>query len=279
MWPVNNVGLVTQAQNLRPDLPPPVATLNGYRTASIIAAGSTQISLSAIGVPPSGKMSDYVGAVYLQSQADVTTYMAGPHTTPAFYLAPFSASIPADTTFTAVGPGTPPSHFDISAPVQANIPAPIGPGPSITVLMPDPVIPTVATTVWGGAEGAIATLNSALSKTGDIAQTIGNSLNGLQAAQDHASQQIDVVDSGIGNLVDADLGNVGAQMQSLQIRRQLATQALSLGSQWPQLLFAVQMNRATCWGVGRVRCLQRDRRQRQNRSVLNFRVSGVGFSS
>lgn len=102
--------------------------------------------------------------------------------------------------------------------------------------MPFPVIPTVSTTSWGGAEGAIATLNSALSKTGDMAQNLGNALNTLQAAQDHASQQIDVIDSGIGNLVDADLGKVAAQMQALQIRQQLAIQTIGLDNQRSQLI-------------------------------------------
>ena len=102
--------------------------------------------------------------------------------------------------------------------------------------MPDPVIPTISTATWGGAEGAIATLNSAMSKTGDMAQNIGNALNTLQAAQVHASQQIDVIDSGIGNLVDADLGKVAAQMQALQIRQQLSVQTLGLDNHGAQLL-------------------------------------------
>ena len=154
-------------------------------------------------------------------------------------MTPFSASIPSGTTITAVDTTIPPRYFDISLPAAANIPVPtLPPGDwyPITVLMPFPVIPTVSTTSWGGAEGAIATLNSALSKTGDMAQNLGNALNTLQAAQDHASQQIDVIDSGIGNLVDADLGKVAAQMQALQIRQQLAIQTIGLDNQRSQLI-------------------------------------------
>ena len=181
-------------------------------------------------------MSDCVGATYLQNQADVDAYMAGPHTTPAFYLTPFSASIPAGTTITGVDPNT--GYFDISSPATANIPVPvlIGNWHALNVLMPNPTIPTTSTATWGGAEGAIATLNSAMSKTGDMAQNLGNALNTLQAAQDHASQQIDVIDSGMGNLVDADLGKVAAQMQALQIRQQLAIQTIGLDNQRSQLI-------------------------------------------
>lgn len=79
----NNVGLVTSVQNLRPKLPPPVDRLPGYRTQTIVT-GSTRIDLGLIQPPRSGNMSDCVGATYLQSQADVDAYMAGPHKTPAF---------------------------------------------------------------------------------------------------------------------------------------------------------------------------------------------------
>jgi flagellin-like hook-associated protein FlgL len=236
----NNVGLVASVRNLRPDLPPPIITLHGYRTQTI-TTGSTTIDLGLMEQPPSGNMSDYVGATYLQSQADVDAYMAGPHTTPAFYLSPFSASIPSGATITDFDRGVPPRYFDISPPATADIPVPhlIGNWYPINVLMPAPVIPAVTTTVWGGAEGAIATLNSAMSKTGDMGQTIGNALNTLQAAQNHASEQVDVIDSGIGDLVDADLGKVSAQMQALQIKERLAAQSLSLGNQWPQLLLSL----------------------------------------
>jgi flagellin len=102
--------------------------------------------------------------------------------------------------------------------------------------MPNPVVPTTSTASWGGAEGAIATLNSAMNKAGDISQNLGNAINSLKSAQDHASEQIDVTNGGIGNLVDADLGKVGAQLQAMQIRQQLAAQSVGLGNQWPQLL-------------------------------------------
>jgi flagellin-like hook-associated protein FlgL len=233
----NNVGLAASAQNLRPTQPPRVVTEGGYRTQTI-AAGSTRIDLGAITVPPSGNVQDYVGATYLQNQADIDAYMAGPRTTPAFYLVPFSASIPPGTTITAVDPAIPSRYFNISSPATADIPVPLLPGgwDPINMLMPNPVVPTTSTASWGGAEGAIATLNSAMNKAGDISQNLGNAINSLKSAQDHASEQIDVTNGGIGNLVDADLGKVGAQLQAMQIRQQLAAQSVGLGNQWPQLL-------------------------------------------
>ncbi len=191
--------------------------------------------------PPSGHVSDYVGATYLQSQADLDNYNAGPRDTAAFYLIPFSAAIPSGTTISAVDPAlSGPTYIDISAPTTAGIAAPvphIAPFPGDIVLMvPTPAPPIVTTAIWGGAEGAVATLNSALRKTGEMAQTLGNSANSLQQLQDHATQSIDNLNSGIGSLVDADMGKVSAALQSLQIQQQLATQSLSIGNQWPTLL-------------------------------------------
>src|ERR1019366_10698183 len=89
---------------------------------------------------------------------------------------------------------------------------------------------------WVGAEGAIATLNSALRKTGDMAQTLGNAVNSLQQAQDRATQSADDLNLSIGNTTDADMGKVSANLQSLQIRQQLATQTLVLGEQMSDLI-------------------------------------------
>lgn len=114
----------------------------------------------------------------------------------------------------------------------ANIPS----GSVIGVLMPLPVIPFVESSPWTGAAGAIATLNSALQKTGDMAQTLGNAVNTLRTAQDSATQLSDDLTNSDGILTDADMGKVSANLEALQIRQQLATQALVLGEQTSSLI-------------------------------------------
>ena len=47
------------------------------------------------------------------------------------------------------------------------------------------------------------------------------------------------VNTGLGSLVDADLAKESAQLQALQIRQQLGTQALSLANQAPQTLLSL----------------------------------------
>ena len=69
-----------------------------------------------------------------------------------------------------------------------------------------------------------------------MGQKLGNAINSLQQAQDHTTQAYDLLQGNIGTLTDADLGKVDAQMESLKIKVQLATQSLALGNQWPNLL-------------------------------------------
>ena len=52
------------------------------------------------------------------------------------------------------------------------------------------------------------------------------------------NDKVDALNTGLGSLVDADLAK-SAQLQALQIRQQLGTQALSLANQAPQTLLSL----------------------------------------
>ena len=91
--------------------------------------------------------------------------------------------------------------------------------------------------------GALATAGGVvLNKTNDVA----NALNNYGAASnfiDHQttfnSNKIDALNSGLGSLIDADLTKEAARLQSLQIKQQLGTQALSLANQAPSSLISL----------------------------------------
>lgn len=98
------------------------------------------------------------------------------------------------------------------------------------------------------AQTAAAT---ALSATGagsfaDLQTTVANQLNQsgndskfLDATISFNQSKIDSLNSGLGALVDADLSKESANLQALQIRQQLGTQALSLANQSPQSLLSL----------------------------------------
>jgi flagellin len=53
------------------------------------------------------------------------------------------------------------------------------------------------------------------------------------------SKLTDTLESGIGNLVDADLAKESAKLQALQTKQQLGVQALSIANQTPQTIMSL----------------------------------------
>jgi flagellin len=81
----------------------------------------------------------------------------------------------------------------------------------------------------------------------DTVQTaISNALNQFGSDARYIDNQIaynkdkaDALEAGLGALIDADLAKESARLQSLQIRQQLGTQALSIANQAPQTLLSL----------------------------------------
>lgn len=76
---------------------------------------------------------------------------------------------------------------------------------------------------------SIANVNAAL---GDI----GSQSQQIDAHNTFISSLSDVLNSGISNLVDADMASESAKLQSLQVRQQLGVQALSIANTAPQII-------------------------------------------
>ncbi len=78
---------------------------------------------------------------------------------------------------------------------------------------------------------------------------VNNKLNQAGADSDYLdaqvtfnSKKIDSLNSGLGALIDADLSQESALLQSQQIKQQLGTQALSIANQAPQSLLSLFKN-------------------------------------
>jgi flagellin len=76
--------------------------------------------------------------------------------------------------------------------------------------------------------------------------SLGTAMNNYGAANTYVSNQIsyntdkiDALNNGLGALVDANLAQESATLQSLQIKQQLGTQALSIANQSPQILLSL----------------------------------------
>ena len=86
------------------------------------------------------------------------------------------------------------------------------------------------------AGGSFAALQTAVSNQ---LNQVGADSNYLSSQQTFNSNKIDSLNSGLGSLVDANLSQESALLQSLQIKQQLGTQALSLANQAPQSLLSL----------------------------------------
>jgi flagellin len=67
----------------------------------------------------------------------------------------------------------------------------------------------------------------------------GTDSNFLDSTISFNNSKIDSLNAGLGALVDADLSKESANLQALQIRQQLGTQALSMANQAPQSLLSL----------------------------------------
>lgn len=91
---------------------------------------------------------------------------------------------------------------------------------------------TGATTALGKLDDSITQLNAALGEIGAQARQI-------EAHNTFVSKLMDTLESGIGNLVDADLAKESARLQALQVQQQLGAQSLSIANQAPQIILSL----------------------------------------
>lgn len=86
------------------------------------------------------------------------------------------------------------------------------------------------------AETMVGNLETAIDSVGTKLSTLGSASRKIDAQLTFNSKLSDVVESGIGNLVDADLAKESAKLQALQVKQQLGVQALSIANQAPQTI-------------------------------------------
>lgn len=92
----------------------------------------------------------------------------------------------------------------------------------------------ISTTAF--ATAAVGIIKDAQSLLGAKLSDLGAASRQIDAQSTFTSKLSDVVEAGIGNLVDADLAKESARLQALQVKQQLGVQALSIANQAPQTI-------------------------------------------
>ncbi|NOG68775.1 flagellin [Roseicella sp. DB1501] len=101
-----------------------------------------------------------------------------------------------------------------------------------------------AANTWSATSAAAAVTNGgaltkAISNTLTQLNNFGSYSNYIDSQITYNKAKMDAQESGLGALVDADLAKESAKLQSLQIRQQLGTQALSIANSAPQSLLSL----------------------------------------
>ena len=100
-------------------------------------------------------------------------------------------------------------------------------------------IQTLDLTSSAAAATALPFIDSAIESVNSRLANLGSSAKRLEVQGNFAIKIVDILKAGVGNLVDADMAEESANLQSLQIKQQLGVQALSIANQSPQTILSL----------------------------------------
>lgn len=99
------------------------------------------------------------------------------------------------------------------------------------------IVTLEATASFGTASAAsdiASQIATSLDNVNSALARLGTKSKALEIHQTFVTKLSDALESGIGNLVDADMAKESAKLQSLQVKQQLGIQALSIANSAPQ---------------------------------------------
>lgn len=89
------------------------------------------------------------------------------------------------------------------------------------------------------AAGLLTFVNQALTNVDSALGNLGSQSNEISAHTTFISKLQDTLQTGVGNLVDANMAAESAKLQALQVQQQLGVQALSIANQAPQAILGL----------------------------------------
>ena len=89
------------------------------------------------------------------------------------------------------------------------------------------------------AEALVARIDVSIKNVSDSLTIMGAGSNSMERQRTFVDKLGDTVETGIGNMVDADMARESARLTALQVKQQLGTQALSIANQQPQAILSL----------------------------------------
>jgi flagellin len=94
-------------------------------------------------------------------------------------------------------------------------------------------------TTANGAKAALAGVEGLIQTSINAAASFGSAQGRIDTQMDFISGMTDLLKSGIGALVDANMEEASARLQALQVQQQLGVQSLSIANQAPQSILSL----------------------------------------
>ena len=98
---------------------------------------------------------------------------------------------------------------------------------------------TASISTQAKASAMISTVEKSLTNVNSALAQLSSGAKKFSVQSTFVSNLSSTLQSGIGNLVDADMATESAQLQSLQVKQQLGVQALSIANQSPQIILSL----------------------------------------
>jgi flagellin len=98
---------------------------------------------------------------------------------------------------------------------------------------------TASITTVTNAQQALTDLDTSIANVNQALGGLGAQAKQIENHNKFVSKLTDVLQAGIGNLVDADVAKESAHLQALQVQQQLGAQALSIANQAPQIILSL----------------------------------------
>ena len=89
------------------------------------------------------------------------------------------------------------------------------------------------------ATNILGQLTTSISLTNQALGNLGSQQKQIEGHSTFVGKLTDVLNTGVGNLVDADLAKESARLQALQVQQQLGAQALSIANSAPQIILSL----------------------------------------
>jgi flagellin len=92
---------------------------------------------------------------------------------------------------------------------------------------------------YSDAAAVLTTIDTSIDAVNAALGKLGTGANAIDNQRTFANKLSDTIETGIGNLVNADLAKESANLQALQVKQQLGIQALSIANQSPNVLLGL----------------------------------------